>query len=68
MKEKTKKLLSLQYTPVERSATAETKVFCFFSSEKKALLYPFLTMLSTIAPNSAAAAVNAAITTRSRSP
>ena len=38
LKKRTKKLLSLGYPSGERSATAETKVFCFFSSEKKALL------------------------------
>ena len=40
VRRKAKNFCSLEYTLEENSATAGPKVFCFFSSEKKALLSP----------------------------
>ena len=48
LKKRTKKLLSLGYPSVERSATAETKVFCCFS-KKQALLSRKLPTFATCA-------------------
>ena len=56
LKKRTKKLLLLGYTSVERSATARAKAFCFFFSKKKALLASLLGLLVILA---AAALLNA---------